>query len=182
MSVTYFNQYFKGTVVLANEFKLTSVDGSNVEYVGYIELEIEVDGWKCPAGFLVIKGNSDPAVILGSNVFRQWVERGSSEWRRERWCNLAALHEQEEGDIFVAGKHKVLIPANSMRIMGYTMKEGSGTVYIQNKDESCNIVVSNALVADQEGRIPVELVNFRKEYFIFKAEVKWEGGTRECNA
>ena len=60
-------------VVLENEFKLTSVDGSNVEYVGYIELEIEVDGWKCPSGFLIIKGKSDPAVILGSNLFR-WNE------------------------------------------------------------------------------------------------------------
>ena len=44
------------------------------------------------------------------------------------------------------------------------MKEGRGTVYIQNKYESYNIVVSNALVADQVGRIPVELVNFSKEY------------------
>ena len=49
MSETYYNQYVKGMVVLENEFKLTSVDGSNVEYVGYIELEIEVDGWKCPS-------------------------------------------------------------------------------------------------------------------------------------
>ena len=43
------------------------------------------------------------------------------------------------------------------------MKEGRGALYIQNKDESYIIVVSNALVADQGGSIPVELVNSSKE-------------------
>ena len=53
------------------------------------------------------------------------------------------------------------------------MKEGRGTVYIQNKDESSDIMVSNALVADQEGPIPVELVNFSKE------DVYLQGGNKE---
>ena len=64
-------------VVLANEFKLTSVDGSNVEYIGYIEMDIEVDVRNSQAGFLVIKGKPVPI----------------SEWRCERWRNLVALYE-----------------------------------------------------------------------------------------
>ena len=65
--------HYTGMKELNEELRLTSVDGSGVEYVGYVELELEVDGWICLAGFLVLKGDVKPAVVLGSNVFRQWA-------------------------------------------------------------------------------------------------------------
>ena len=45
-------------------------------------------------------------------------------------------------------------------------------MYIQNKDDIYIIVVSNALVADQGGHVPVDLVNCSKE------DVYLQGGSK----
>ena len=55
MSEKFYQLHYTGMKELDEELRLTSVDGSGVEYVGYVELELEVDGWICLAGFLVIK-------------------------------------------------------------------------------------------------------------------------------
>ena len=119
---------------LDEELRLTLVDGSGVEYVGYVELELEVDGWICLAGFLVLKEDVKPAVVLGSNVFRQWAERGVNKWRRARWRHVAALYDKTEGDIHIAGTLKVLVEGNSKRIVRGTVKAGIGTVCVQGLD------------------------------------------------
>ena len=152
--------------------RLTSVDGSGVEYVGYVDLELEVDGWICLAGFLVLKGDVKPALVLGSNVFRQWAERGVNKWRRARWRHVAALYDKTEGDIHIAGKLKVLVEGNSKRIVRGTVKAGIGTVCVQGLDTDLTLIVSGAVVVEQDGCVPIELVNLSREDVYIKGGCK----------
>ena len=57
MSETFYNLHFHGMKQLERKLRLTSVDGSGVEYMGYVELYVEADQWWCRAGFLVLKGD-----------------------------------------------------------------------------------------------------------------------------
>ena len=54
MSGTCYHLNYTVMMELNDELRLTSVDGSGVEYEGYVELELEVDGWRFLAGFLVL--------------------------------------------------------------------------------------------------------------------------------
>ena len=147
---------------------LRAANGLEIPYVGYLELEIEVDGVKVPnCGVLVLKDTpatsqqrKDIPGLLGTNVLAQipkfgalLQQRTDSEPRTSGPCT--------SGFVRVAGSYPVMIPASSVASIAVTGPACGPAAMVEplSVPVQGNIQVANTLVNASKTCFHIQLVN-----------------------
>ena len=128
---------------LDEELRLTSVYGSGVEYVGYVELDLKLDGWRYLAGLLVIKETS--------NSYRNTPIYRGVRWPCALWRHLSECNIKPKGNTKCSSRREFKEMYNGMA--------GIGTLCVPGLDVNYPVMLSNALVIENYGCIPIELLH-----------------------
>ena len=154
LTESYYRQHMESNVKLvdiSSIFRVNSSQGSDVPFIGYVELDANIMGRLFPGlGFLIVRDPTDTPIatrkmevpgVIGSNIFRVMNAMltkdgtGSQDDCRSScdhvWSAVLALYEEQcvttvrrtTCNVRVAGKCSVIVPARSVRSV-----PGSGTV------------------------------------------------------
>lgn len=168
--------------------KLVAANDTNIPYLGYIELDLEIFNVKFHnVGFLISKDTSSKSTegILGCNILKHITSEicdnnacsTMTESDMENWNKVKTVFEMDKkcdhiSFVKVAGKDNIRIPANSMKVVtGSTRHFKKGEEYVavvQAIQGSTGALPRNISVIDtfsnvSNGKVLVRVINIGNE-------------------
>lgn len=147
---------------------LRAANGLEIPYVGYLELEIEVDGVKVPnCGLLVLKDTpatsqqrKDVPGLLGTNVLAQ-IPKFSALLQQRTHSEPKSSGPPTSGFVRVAGSYPVMIPASSVASIAVTGPACGPAALVEplSVPVQGNIQVANTLVNASKTCFHIQVVN-----------------------
>ena len=171
ISREFLRKYMSDIIIndISERLDLSSADGSNIPFVGYVELEFKVfDIGIDRIGFLVLRNNTVANIILGSNLFRTLATLyGENDIPKDSvWNPLLRIYRGSyDGVLHLASDKQLLLPAYSRKIYDCCIQENVGTVYIESDTSLApkDVTLTSSLVHARNGMVPVEFNNFSNQ-------------------
>ena len=171
ISREFLRKYMSDIIIndISERLDLSSADGSNIPFVGYVELEFKVfDICIDRIGFLVLRNNTVANIILGSNLFRTLATLyGENDIPKDSvWNPLLRIYRGSyDGVLHLASDKQLLLPAYSRKIYDCCIQENVGSVYIESDTSLApkDVTLTSSLVHARNGMVPVEFNNFSNQ-------------------
>lgn len=167
---------------------LRAANGTDIPYLGYVEMEVEVAGVRLPnIGIIVVKDTClNVSGLLGMNIIKQvwerlWQDNTLRQWRsepttngrgREVWQRAMLTCKREKafaseggqvGYIRVASRRTVLIPGRKEVMLDCRCRNGPGgrsfEALVEPLSTTDGLLVARTLVTVQQGRVQVRVCN-----------------------
>ena len=205
LTESYYRQHLEPNVELVDISSLLMVNSSqglDVPFIGYVELDANIMGRVFHGlGFLIVRDPTGTPIatrkmevpgVIGSNIFRDMNAilikdgtGGKEDCRCDHmWSAVLALYEEQCAinvgrttcKVRVAGKHSVIVPARSVRIIpGSVTAAAGGQIYYGVVEELESVALPRGLImspvyvaVDRQGRIPCSVANLGREDLYLK--------------